>query len=102
MEALLTAFVLGLASAASPCLLPLYPAFLAMLVGRQAAGGYQPPPALFGLMVVLGVVTALIAVGAIVVAISASLGSLLEWVVPLTTVLLVALGGLMIAGINPF
>ncbi len=102
MEALVSSFVLGFAGAASPCLLPLYPAFLAMLVGRQEQTGSLRAPALFGLLVVLGVVTALIAVGAVVTALSISLGSLLGYIVPLTTVVLVALGLLMIAGRNPF
>ncbi len=102
MEALATSFVLGFASAASPCLLPLYPAFLAMLVGRQEATGSARAPALFGLVVVLGVVTALIIVGAVVIALSISLGSLLAYIVPATTVVLVVLGLLMLAGRNPF
>lgn len=102
MEALLSSFVLGVASAASPCLLPLYPAFLAMLVGRQAARPGRAPTALFGLLVVLGVVSALILVGALVTAVSVSLGSLLTFIVPLTTVVLLVLGVLMLLGINPF
>lgn len=102
MEALLSSFVLGFASAASPCLLPLYPAFLAMLVSRQGAGGRGGSPALFGLFVVLGVVSALVLVGALVIALSISLGSLLAYIVPATTVVLVVLGLLMLAGRNPF
>ncbi len=102
MEALVSSFVLGFASAASPCLLPLYPAFLAMLVGRHEATGARRAPALFGLVVVLGVVTALTLVGAAVIALSISLGSLLTFIVPATTVVLVVLGVLMLAGRNPF
>jgi cytochrome c-type biogenesis protein len=102
MEALLSSFVLGFASAASPCLLPLYPAFLAMLVGRHEATGGARAPALFGLVVVLGVVTALILVGVLVTALSVSLGSLLAYIVPATTVVLVVLGVLMVTGRNPF
>ena len=102
MEALASSFVLGFATAASPCLLPLYPAFLAMLVGRQTQGGVARTPAFFGLMVVLGVVSALILVGAAVTALSVSLSSLLAYVVPLTTVVLAVLGVLMLAGRNPF
>ena len=102
MEVLASSLVLGVASAASPCLLPLYPAFLAMLVGRQAAQPSRAPAALFGLLVVLGVVSALIVVGAAVTAVSISLGSLLVYLVPLTTVVLVVLGVLMLAGRNPF
>jgi len=102
VESLVSSFVLGVASAASPCLLPLYPAFLAMLVGRQAARPGRAPAALFGLLVVLGVVSALIAVGAVVTAVSVSLSGLLALLVPLTTVVLVVLGVLMLVGINPF
>jgi cytochrome c-type biogenesis protein len=102
VEALLSSFVLGFASAASPCLLPLYPAFLAMLVGRHELTGSARAPALFGLVVVLGVVSALIALGAAVTALSISLGSLLAYVVPATTVVLLVLGVTMLAGRNPF
>ena len=102
MEALVSSFVLGFASAASPCLLPLYPAFLAFLVGRHEGGASPRAPALYGLLVVLGVVSSLIVVGAAVLALSISLGSLLTYIVPLTTIVLVILGLVMLAGINPF
>lgn len=102
MEGLAASFVLGFASAASPCLLPLYPAFLAMVAGRAGQSGHAPSAGLFGLVVVLGVVSALIAVGAVVTALSISLGSLLSYIVPLTTVVLVALGLVMLTGRNPF
>jgi cytochrome c-type biogenesis protein len=101
MEALAGTFFLGVASAASPCLLPLYPAFLAMMAtrrGDQSRGGM----ALLGTAVVLGVVTALVIVGLIVTAVSVSLSGLLAWVVPISTVVLVVLGVLLILGRNPF
>lgn len=103
MEALLSSFLLGIGSAASPCLLPLYPAFLAFLVGGSAqSGAVRHSRGLYGVMVVLGVVTALIVVGAIVTALSLSLGTLLQFVVPATTVALVLLGLIMLTGRNPF
>lgn len=101
MEALLGSFVLGVASAASPCLLPLYPTFLAMLAARReddTRGGW----AFLGLAVVLGVVTALTMVGIAVTAVSVSLSGLLAWFVPLSTIVLVILGILLILGRNPF
>jgi cytochrome c-type biogenesis protein len=102
MEALVTSFTLGVASAASPCLLPLYPAFLAFLAARQELTGARGSTALLGVLVVLGVVTDLVVVGAVVIALSISLGSVLTYVVPATTVVLLVLGGLMLAGRNPF
>jgi cytochrome c-type biogenesis protein len=101
VEALVSSFFLGLASAASPCLLPLYPTLLAMLATRReddSRAGW----AFLGFAVVLGVVTALTLVGLAVTAVSASLSSLLTWIVPLSTVLLVILGALLILGRNPF
>ena len=111
MEVLAGSFVLGLASAASPCLLPLYPALLAMLAGRSSVSsvagvtGAPSTPrgaALYGLVVVLGVITAMVIVGLVVTALAVSLSSVLELVVPFTTIVLVLLGLTMIAGINPF
>jgi cytochrome c-type biogenesis protein len=101
MESLISSFVLGIGAAASPCLLPLYPTFLAMLAARRGddrRGGW----AFLGLAVVLGVVTALTLVGMVVTSISVSLSGLLVWLVPLSTVALVVLGILLILGRNPF
>jgi cytochrome c-type biogenesis protein len=101
VESLVSSFFLGLASAASPCLLPLYPTFLALLAARReddSRAGW----AFLGLAVVLGVVSALALVGMAVTAVSASLSGLLAWIVPLSTILLVALGVLLVLGRNPF
>jgi cytochrome c-type biogenesis protein len=101
MEALAGTFFLGVASAASPCLLPLYPAFLALMAtrrGDQSRFGM----ALLGTAVVFGVVTALVLVGLLVTAVSVSLSGLLAWIVPLSTVILVVLGVLLVLGRNPF
>lgn len=101
-EALLTTFLLGLGSAASPCLLPLYPGFLAYLAGNRGAGSGSRPAAFLGLAVVAGVLTAVIAVALVVSALAISLSGILAVLVPATTVALVGLGLLMLAGRNPF
>jgi cytochrome c-type biogenesis protein len=101
MGELITSFWLGVGAAASPCLLPLYPTFLAMLATRRADDS-RANWAFLGLAVVLGVVTALTLVGIAVTAVSASLSGLLAWFVPVSTVLLVILGVLLILGRNPF
>lgn len=101
MEALIGSFWLGVGAAASPCLLPLYPTFLAMLAGRRG-DDTRGRWAFLGLAVVLGVVTALTIVGMIATAVSISLSGVLSWVVPISTVLLVILGVLLILGRNPF
>jgi cytochrome c-type biogenesis protein len=101
MEALIGSFWLGVGAAASPCLLPLYPTFLAMLAGRRG-DDTRGRWAFLGLAVVMGVVTALTIVGMVVTAVSVSLSGVLSWIVPISTVLLVILGVLLILGRNPF
>lgn len=103
VEALLTTFALGVGSAASPCLLPLYPGFLAYLAGnREATAGGRAAATLLGLAVVAGVLTAVMAAGLIVSALALPLSGMLTFVVPATTVILVLLGIVMLAGRNPF
>jgi len=100
MNTLLAPFLLGLGAAMSPCLLPLYPGFIAYLAGNAAAA--RRGTALLGLAVVAGVLTVVIAVGVAVSAMALPLSGLLTVLVPLTTVVLVALGLLLLAGRNPF
>ena len=81
------AFGAGLASAASPCLIPLYPAFLAYLTrlrGRDAGSGQARRVSGFlGLAVLLGLLTSMMVIGLVVVAVSAPIGLILGYAVPL-------------------
>lgn len=100
MDTLLAPFLLGMGTAASPCLLPLYPGFIAYLAGGGSAAGRGT--AILGLAVVAGVLTAVISVGVVVSLLAVPLSGLLGLLVPLTTVVLVALGLVLLAGRNPF
>ena len=106
MEALLVTFGLGLGSAASPCLLPLYPADLAYLpesVNKEAEAGQKRKISGFlGLAILAGVLTVMIGVGVVFAVLTAPLGQFLTIAVPAIGVLLVALGVSMVAGVNPF
>lgn len=101
MEPLATTFLLGLGSAASPCLLPLYPGFIAYLAGT-GANRNRPAAALLGLAVLLGLLTTMIALGIVVSLVALPLGELLRFTVPAATVVLVGLGLVLLAGRNPF
>jgi cytochrome c-type biogenesis protein len=96
------AFGLGLTSAASPCLLPLYPAFIAYLSGNSRAIAGRPAAGFLGLVVLLGVLTAMIAVAVVLTAFSRSISSILAYVIPIVDGILIALGILLVAGRNPF
>lgn len=108
MEALLATFVLGLGSAASPCLLPLYPGFIAYLAG---AGGASPSSAalerkaigaLLGLAVLLGVLATMLVAGIALTLLGLPFGDVVRWTTPAATLVLIVLGLLLAAGRNPF
>jgi cytochrome c-type biogenesis protein len=106
MEALVVAFGAGLASAASPCLLPLYPAFLAYLTGATGAdagtGGSRRVSGFLGLAVLLGLLTSMMLIGLVVFLVAVPMGRILGFAIPFIDFLLIALGVMLLAGINPF
>ena len=106
MEALVVAFGAGLASAASPCLLPLYPAFLAYLTGATGAdagtGGARRVSGFLGIAVLLGLLTSMMLIGFVVFLVAVPMGRILGFAIPFIDLLLIALGVMLLAGINPF
>jgi cytochrome c-type biogenesis protein len=106
MEALLVAYGAGLASAASPCLLPLYPAFLAYLTGssgaEQGSTKARKVSGFLGLAVLLGLLSSMMLIGLVVFLVAVPMGQVLGFAIPFIDVLLIALGVMLLAGINPF
>lgn len=102
MDGLWLSFSLGLASAASPCLLPLYPSFLAYLTANTRALEGRRGTGLLGLLILGGVLTTMLGVAVVLIAVAVPIGSLLGYVVPLVDGLLIVLGLLLLAGRNPF
>ena len=102
MDGLVLAFTLGVGSAASPCLLPLYPSFLAYLTANARALEGRRASGLLGLLILAGVLTTMLGVAVALVALSAPLGSLLGVLIPAIDLLLIALGLALLAGRNPF
>lgn len=101
METLAATFLLGLGSAATPCLLPLYPGFIAYLAGTRS-GQPGKAPVLLGLVVLLGLLTTMLLLGVVVSVLALPLSDILRWSIPVVTVVLFGLGLLLIAGRNPF
>jgi cytochrome c-type biogenesis protein len=100
MDAILTSLSLGLLATTSPCILPLYPGFLAYLSGSQAAGSRARY--FLGVFVLLGVLTMMLALGGLIALLSVSIGSVLTVVIPLADLLIIGMGILLLADINPF
>jgi cytochrome c-type biogenesis protein len=102
VEALWLSFTLGLASAASPCLLPLYPSFLAYLTANTRTLDGRRGTGLLGLLILAGVLTTMLAVAFVLVAVAVPIGQVLAYVIPLVDGLLIVLGLLLLLGRNPF
>jgi cytochrome c-type biogenesis protein len=114
VEVYIGAFAAGIGATVTPCVLPLYPAFLAYLTGRSsvasgsgdealAAGVPRAlTPAIAALLVWAGVVVGMVAIGALIAVIAAPFGDFNRIVLPVADGLLIVLGLLLLAGINPF
>jgi cytochrome c-type biogenesis protein len=101
METASTAFLLGLLATVSPCVLPLYPGFLAYLSGLTGWGAGRPRYFL-GLFVLAGVLTMMLALGGLIALLAVSIGSVLAFAIPLADAVILLLGGLLLFDRNPF
>ena len=95
-------FGAGILSAASPCLLPLYPGFIAYLSSNAIALQGRRATGLLGLIVLAGVLTTMTGVGIVLAIAAVPTGRLLAYATPVVDGLLVVLGLLLLAGRNPF
>src|SRR5450759_2027484 len=101
MDVALTSFSFGLLAMASPCLLPLYPGFLAYL-GGQVGSEEGRLRYLLGVFVLAGVLTSMLALGALLAALSVSIGRALTILIPVAIVVILVLGVLLLLDRNPF
>ncbi len=100
LEQLGAAFGIGLLATFSPCALPLYPGFLAYLAAGGA--GERGSARWLGVYVLGGVLTMMVALGALIAALSVAIGRVLVIVTPLADLAVVALGGALLIGLDPF
>ena len=102
METIITSLSLGLLATASPCVLPLYPGFLAYLSGGQAGLQNKSGRYLLGFFVLAGVLTMMLALGGIIALLSISVGRALSIIIPIADALIILLGVLLLLDISPF
>ena len=103
MDAAITSFVLGVLSMASPCVLPLYPGFLVYLGARAEAGSASALRRVaLGGFVLLGVMSAMLALGLVIASLAIPIGTALAFVVPIADGVVLALGVALILDRNPF
>ena len=102
METILTSISLGLLATTSPCVLPLYPGFLAYISGGQAGLQSRTSRYFLGFFVLAGVLTMMLALGGIIALLSVSVGRALSVVISVADLIIVLLGVLLLLNINPF
>jgi cytochrome c-type biogenesis protein len=93
--------LLGLLATTSPCVLPLYPGFLAYLSGQTGTGPSRQRYFL-GFFVLAGVLTMMLALGGLIAVLAVSIGRVLMYVIPLADLLILSLGVLLVLNRNPF
>jgi cytochrome c-type biogenesis protein len=99
---LFTSFTVGVAATSSPCVLLLYPGYIAYLASGSRNSQSGKGSYFLGLLVLLGVLVAVLALGLIVAYASLALGDVLVVAAPIADILVISLGILLILGKNPF
>ena len=102
METILTSISLGLLATTSPCVLPLYPGFLAYISGGQAGLHNKASRYFLGFFVLAGVLTMMLALGGVIALLSISVGRALSFLIPLADLVIILFGVLLLLNINPF
>lgn len=101
-SAILIAIGIGLSATVSPCVLPLYPGYLAYISGGQEGLQGKPGRFFLGFFVLAGVLVMMLLLGGIIAALSVSVGQALSIVIPIADLLIILIGILLLLNINPF
>jgi cytochrome c-type biogenesis protein len=102
-DTIFTSISLGLLATTSPCVLPLYPGYLAYLSGGQAAlANRQYGRYFLGFFVLAGVLAMMLTLGLVIALLSLSVGGALSVLIPLADALIIGLGLMLLANYNPF
>jgi cytochrome c-type biogenesis protein len=99
---MLTSLSLGLLATTSPCVLPLYPGFLAYICGGEARSEHWPGRYFLGFFVLAGVLVMMLVFGLALSILSISIGRVLAVILPLADLVILGLGILLLVDFNPF
>ena len=102
IEGILTSFSLGLLATTSPCVLPLYPGYLAYLSGGSENLILKRSRYFLGFFVLAGVLTMMLLLGAVIALLSVSVGRALSVIIPVADLLILSLGVMLLLNFNPF
>jgi cytochrome c-type biogenesis protein len=96
-----TSFVLGLLTSASPCILPLFPGYLAYLSGQTGIRSGRERYFL-GFFVLAGVLAMMLSLGGLIALLAVPIGRILMYIIPLSDAVIFLLGLLLLLDRNPF
>jgi cytochrome c-type biogenesis protein len=102
METILTSLSIGLLATTSPCVLPLYPGFLAYLSGGQEGLQGKYSRYFLGFFVLAGVLTMMLVLGGIIALLSISVGRALSVIIPIADAIIILFGVMLLLNVNPF
>jgi cytochrome c-type biogenesis protein len=102
IQTVITSISLGLLATTSPCVLPLYPGFLAYLAGTQEDFSQNKGRYLLGIFVLAGILLMMLILGLLITLLSVSIGKALSLIIPLADLLIIMLGLFLVFNINPF
>ena len=96
---IVTSLLLGILTSTSPCILPLYPGFLAYLSNQSET---ERQKYFLGLFVLAGVLSMMLVLGGLIAWLAVPIGSILLYIIPLADLLILLLGILLLLDRNPF
>ena len=102
METIITSLTIGLLATTSPCILPLYPGFLAYISGGQNELHGKISRYFLGFFVLAGVLAMMLVLGGIIALLSLSIGRALSFIIPIADSIIILFGVMLIFNINPF
>jgi cytochrome c-type biogenesis protein len=99
--AFLSPLGLGLLNMSNPCVLPLYPAFLAYLAGNQQLLEKRAFTRWLGVITLAGLLTSMLLLGFILALLQIEAGKALAVLLPITYTIVILMGVLLILHVNP-
>ena len=96
------AFTIGLLATVNPCVLPLYPGFLAYLANSAVSPAGMVNVRYLGLTALGGVMTMMLALGALIAGLIEMLGETPAFIAPLGAAVTLLMGFLLLFNVNPF
>lgn len=102
IEGILTSLGIGLLSTTSPCVLPLYPGFLAYISGNLSNSSKSRTRYFLGVFVLAGVLTMMLLLGLFISLISVSVGEALAVIIPLADTAIILMGVGLLFNYNIF